>query len=173
LENISSVCQRKKVTGLESEFDNFLLLRAIDSSRLILVCCNLFPNQQKFRKRKDVNTEVKLLESNIKDQIRSNDDLLLLLRRLEQKVHETGKGVDELFDENPQVLDRLPNDAKGVLTDIHVVSLDDVFLLSGKTYNSLCLLFRTTLSSVFLSLRAIESRFGGISINSLSIVPAI
>ena len=63
-----------------------------------------------------------LLESSIKDQIRTNERLLFKLKILERKIQETGKGVDQLFEEDPKLLKDSPN-SQTILTDIHLVSI--------------------------------------------------
>ena len=80
-------------------------------------------NEQNFRRRKDVNKEVSLIESSIKDEIHSNEKLLLTLRHLEEKIRETGKGIDQLLEDEPGVLrESQDSNSKTILHDIHLVS---------------------------------------------------
>lgn len=92
-----------------------------------------------------------LLESSIKDQIRTNERLLFKLKILERKIQETGKGVDQLFEEDPKLLKDSPN-SQTILTDIHLVSISLILT----SWTNAFLTHRTTLSSVSSSLPAIE-----------------
>ena len=53
---------------------------------------------------KDVNREIEDLERDLKDQLKSNEQLLISLRSLKKKVIETGKSIDNLMESDPSGL---------------------------------------------------------------------
>lgn len=56
-------------------------------------------------KYKDVNREIEDLERDLKEQLKSNEQLLASLRSLKKKVSETGKSIDNIMKSNPSELD--------------------------------------------------------------------
>lgn len=76
---------------------------------------------QNFKPVKNVNSEIENLERSIKQQMRSNEQLLLTLRKLEARVRESGKGIDQLILENPAVIEETKGQAIKDLSDVSYV----------------------------------------------------
>ena len=71
--------------------------------------------------------------------MRSNEQLLLTLRKLEKRVRESGKGIDQLILENPAVIEETKGQAIRDLSDVSYgptlsVSDNDCLLLQQKHF---------------------------------------
>ena len=75
---------------------------------------------QNLKPVRHVSEEVDELEARIREQLHSNEQLLFLLRKLEAKVQQTGKGIDELIKNNPAVIDEAKGEA---IRDLQLVSV--------------------------------------------------
>lgn len=61
---------------------------------------------QNFNGVKNFNSEVEKIERNIKDQLKSNEQLLSSLRRLEKRILETGKSIEQVLQEDPHIFNK-------------------------------------------------------------------
>jgi hypothetical protein len=71
---------------------------------------------------KNVNIEIESLERGIEQQRRHNEELLLILKKLEDKVRQSGKGINQLIMENPAVIQETKGQAIRDLSDVSITT---------------------------------------------------
>lgn len=98
------------ITGLLSVFTWILILGYLFAHQPIL---KVFEN---FRLTQNVNKEMENLEDELKKELMQNEKLLVTLRRLENKIKETGKGIEQIIQEDPSILDPNSNLAMNELS---------------------------------------------------------
>lgn len=102
------------------------------------------------------------MEQSIKERMRDNEQLLLTLRKLSDRLRETGMGIDQLIRQNPDVIEETKGQAIRDLSDVRIYH--PVTLCHGP--DALLSCHRNSISLLlFWCLRATASPSGGTSIN--------
>lgn len=60
------------------------------------------------------------MEQSIKERMRDNEQLLLTLRKLSDRLRETGMGIDQLILQNPDVIEETKGQAIRDLSDVSI-----------------------------------------------------
>lgn len=89
--------------SLQTNYFHFLLIHMFWYVSTTHVSLSLPLQAHSYSQYKNVHQEIEDLERDLKDQLKSNEQLLINLRSLKKQVTETGKSVDSIIKSSPNL----------------------------------------------------------------------